>query len=111
MPFPKDTGTRGASYATIGDETAGDDASAQFENLFYFGMSYYSFSMFRLQQARHRLFDLIEQFVNDAVKLDLDTLAFRGGNGHVLNLHIEANYDGVRRACQQNIRFRDRSDR
>src|SRR5260370_41907087 len=93
--FPEHARARGASYATIGHETAGDDASAQFKDLFHLGMSYYSFSMFRLEQARHRLFALIEQFVNDAVKLHLHTLAFRSGNRHVLNLHIEANHDGV----------------
>src|SRR5258708_16223673 len=43
--FPEHARARGASYATIGHETAGDDASAQFTDLFHLGMSYDSFSL------------------------------------------------------------------
>src|SRR4029077_3141991 len=87
LPFSEDTGTRRASYATIGHETAGDDASAQFEDLFHLGVSNNGFSMFGFKQTSHRFLDLIEQFVNDAVKLDLPTLAFGGGSGDVLNIY------------------------
>src|SRR2546421_4135326 len=60
LPFPEHARARGASYATIGHETAGDDASAQFKDLFHLGVSNNGFSMFGLEQTCHRFFDLIE---------------------------------------------------
>src|SRR5437867_7736941 len=56
----QDTRSCRSRDATIGDETSGHDPSAQLENLFHFGVANDRFAMFRFEQARHRLFDLIE---------------------------------------------------
>src|SRR5438128_6244087 len=69
-----------------------------------------SFSEFRLEYSCHRVFDLIEQLVNDAVKLDLDAFAFRCRNSHVFNFGVEADNNGTRGACEQNVRFRNWPD-
>ena len=74
-------------------------------------MSDHRFTMFGLEQAGHCFFDLIEQFVNDAVKLDLYALPSRRGNGHILDLHIKADDNCVRCARQQNVRLRNGPDR
>ena len=68
------------------------------------------FAEFGVEQSGHRVFDLVEQFINDAVELDLNAFAFRSGDRHVLHLCVEADDDGVRCACEQNVRFRDRAD-
>ena len=73
-------------------------------------MSDDGFPMFGIEQAGHRFFDLIEQFVNDAVKFDLDAFAFRGRDSHTLDFDVEADHDGVRRAREQNVRLRNWSD-
>ena len=70
----------------------------------------HGFPVFGLKQAGHRFFDLVEQLVNDAVKLDLYAFTFRGRDCHALNFDIEADHDGIRRACKQNVRLRNRSD-
>src|SRR6266446_7191088 len=51
LPFSENTGARGASYATIGHKTAGDDASAQFKDLFHLGVSNNGFSVFGFKQT------------------------------------------------------------
>src|SRR6266404_2251269 len=56
----QDPCSRRSRDATIGDETSGHDPSAQLEYLFHFGMANDRFAMFRVEQARHRFFDLIE---------------------------------------------------
>src|SRR2546423_2872615 len=58
-----------ASNSPVCDQTAGDDSSAEFENLFHFGMAQDGFAEFRIEQSGHRVFHLVDQLVNDAVKV------------------------------------------
>ena len=67
--------------------------------------------MFGLEQAGHRFFDLIEQFINYAIKFDLYALVLRGRDRYGFDFDVETDHDGVRRARKQNVRFRNRSDR
>src|ERR1051325_6527971 len=60
-------GARRPRNPAIGDETSGDDALAQLENLFDLGVADDSLAMFRGEQAGHRFLNLIDQFVDDAV--------------------------------------------
>ena len=105
LAFPQYASAGDAGDATIGYETTGDNASAQLENLFHFGVTDDGFSMFGIEQAGHRFFELVDQFINDAVKFDLHAFAFRGGHRNIFDLHVEADYDRVRRARQQNVRL------
>ena len=68
------------------------------------------FAMFRIEQARHRFFDLVDQLVNDAVKFDLHAFAFRRGHSLAFDFDVETDDHCIRRACQQHVGFRDRSD-
>ena len=80
------------------------------ENLFHFGVADDGFAMFRIEQAGHRFFDLVDQLVNDAVKFDLDAFAFCGGHGLAFDLDVETDDDRVRCARQQHVGLRNRPD-
>src|SRR5690242_85446 len=101
----------GACNPAIGHETTSNDASAQLENLFNLRVSNNGFAQLRFKQTGHGVFDLIKQFINDAVKLDLHAFAFCSRDRHGLNFHVEADDYCLRCAGEQNIRFRNRPDR
>src|SRR5215831_18019185 len=99
-----------ASNPAIGDEATSDDPSAQLENLFHFRVSNDRFAQLRFQQTGHGVFDLIEQLINNAVKLDLHAFALRSRDRHGFNLHVKTDDYCLGCASEQNIRFRNRSD-
>ena len=68
------------------------------------------FAMLRVEQARHCFFDLIEKLVNDRVKFDLHAFVFGRGYCHVFHFDVEADDDGVGRARQENVVFRNWPD-
>ena len=68
------------------------------------------FAVFRREHAAHGFADLVEQFVNDAVELDLNALALGGLCSAVLGLGAKADDDGIGRAGQKDIGLRDRAD-
>src|SRR4030095_3908008 len=105
------SGASGPSDSPIGHQTAGHDTFAQLEDLFHFGVSDDGFAEFRLEHSRHRVFDLVDQFVNDAVKLDLNAFPFRGRHRDIFNLSVESDDNCVGRPGQQNVRLRNRPDR
>ena len=107
---PQNAGARRPGDAAVGHKATGDDASAELENLFHFGVADDGFAMFRVEQAGHRFLDLVDQFVNDRVKFDLDAFAFRGGHGLAFDFDVEADDDRIRGAGQQNVGFRNRPD-
>ena len=78
--------------------------------MFHFGVAEDGFTEFRIEQSGHRVFHLVDQLVNDAVKFDLHAFAFRGRDRHVFNFSVKADHDGVGRARQQNIRLRNWAD-
>ena len=80
------------------------------EDLFHFGVADDGLAMFRIEQAGHRFFDLIDQLVNDAVEFDLDAFAFGRADGVAFDLDVEADDDRVRSAGEQNVGLGDRSD-
>ena len=59
-------------------EATGDDAPAQLENLLDLGVADDGLAMLRIEHAGHRFLHLVDQFVDDAVKLDLHAFAFGG---------------------------------
>src|SRR5207244_3411806 len=86
LAFSQHASASGAGDSSIGNQTTGNDALAQFENLFHFGMTNIRFAMLGIEQPRHRFFDLVEQFIDDAVKLDLHIFALSRGDCHAFNL-------------------------
>ena len=106
----QDSRARGPSDAAIGHQTTGDDSAAQLEDLFHFRVTDDGLAMFRIEHAGHRFFDLVDQFVNDAVKFDLDAFAFRGAHGVAFDFDVEADDDRVRSARQQHVGLGDRTD-
>src|SRR5256714_15411955 len=64
-------GARSPRNPAVGDEASGHDALAQLENLFHLGVADDRLPMFRIEQTGHRFLNLVDQFVNDAVELDL----------------------------------------
>src|SRR5206468_9498547 len=66
----------GARDPAIGNEATSDDSSAQLENLFHLRVSNDGFAQFRVEQTGHGVLELIEQLINNAVKLDLHAFAF-----------------------------------
>src|ERR1700716_2715228 len=68
------------------------------------------FSQFGVEQSDHRLFYLINQFVNDAVEFDLHTLTLSSGSSLVFGFDIKTDNDGVRGRRQKDIRFTDWAD-
>src|SRR5262245_61829261 len=100
-----------ARNPAVGHETTSDDASAQLENLFHLSVSDDGFTQLRFQQTGHGVFDLIKQLINNAVKLDLHAFAFCSRHCHGFNLHVKTDHYCLGCAGEQNIRFRDRSDR
>src|SRR6266404_9466916 len=110
LAFACDARASGARDSAVGHQTTGDDASAQFENLFDLGVAEHGFAELRLEHTRHRVLDLVDQLVNDAVKLDLNAFALRGRDRHVFDFDVKSDDDSVRGARQQNIRFRNRPD-
>src|SRR5215471_18405709 len=99
------------SNPAIGHETTSDDASAQLENLFHLCVSNHRFAQLGFQQTGHGVFDLIEQLINNAVKLDLHAFAFRSRDRHGFNFHVKTDDYCLGCAGEQNIGFRNRSDR
>ena len=64
----------------------------------------------RLEQARHRLLDLVGHVVDDRVEADVDLLALGQVGGVAIGPHVEADDDRVRRRGQQHVRLVDGAD-
>src|SRR6476660_2229988 len=111
LALSQNTGAPSARDPAIGHEATSDDASAQLENLFHLRVSNDGFAQFRVQQAGHGVFHLIEQLVNNAVKLHLHAFAFCSWDRHGLNFHIKTDDYCFGCAGEQNIGFRNWSDR
>ena len=65
---------------------------------------------FRVEEAEHGFFDLIDEFVDDGVELDLDAFRFGGFDGFALEFDAEADDDGVCGGGEEDIVFGDRAD-
>ena len=82
-----DAGVRLAVHLAVGDEAAGGLALVDLENLAALGVADDGLAGEGLKKAEHGLANLVDEFVNDGVKLDLDP----GGLGrfHRLGLHLD----------------------
>src|SRR5205807_2675549 len=84
-------------------ETSCDDSLGKLEHLPDFRVPNDAFSNLGIKHSDHRFFDLIDQFIDDAVKLDLNSFPLRRGCGLIFDFDIEADDDGVRSRSQQYI--------
>src|SRR5207302_888550 len=99
----EDASPSGSRNATIGDQAPGHDTSAQLEYLFDLGVTNDGFPLLRIEHSGHRFFYLIQQFINDAVELDLNAFPFRCRHRHALDFDIEADHDRVRSAGEKDV--------
>ena len=97
--------------AATADHAAGHVAAlGEFKNLPHLSRADDVFFDGRLEQARHCLLHLVNQFVNDRVKLDLHSLPF-GDVGHPdIDARVEAKDDPFGSGRQMDIRLGDRAD-
>src|SRR5687767_13742944 len=98
-------------YASVADNAAGHLAAlGQFENLFDLGAANDIFLEHRIEQAGHGLFHLIDQLIDDRVKLDLHAFPL-GHIGHAdIQARMETDNDRVGGGSQMHVRFGNRPD-
>src|SRR6266481_1678893 len=78
------------------DHATGDgNALGKGENLADFGRADDDVLQDRIQQAGHGLLHLVNQFINDGIKLDLDPFALGDVRNTVVNPGVEPEYNGV----------------
>ena len=92
-----------ASDTTIGDGTPRGPAALDFEDLLNQGVTDEFFACERIEQAEHRVPHLVDQLVDDRVEFDLNIFALGGDHGLALDLGIEADDDGIRGTCEEDI--------
>src|SRR5208282_5584803 len=97
-----------ANQAAVVDDAAGDVAAfGQLEDFADLGRADDDLFDDRFQQAGHGFLDLVDQFVNDRVELDLNPFPF-GQVGHTdINAGVETQNDGGGGGGEQDIRFGD----
>src|SRR6266513_667599 len=103
------------AHLAFDDASAGDDAPrnipalGQGEDFTHFRGTDDDFLDQRIQQARHRLLYFVDQFVNDGVEFQLDSLAL-GQVGHtVVNASVEAENYRFGGRSQEHVRLSDRA--
>ena len=80
----------------LGDDAAGDAADLRgLEGLFDFGLADRLLDLDRLEQALHRVAQVLGDFVDDRVGADVDALALGGAAGVGQRPHVEADDDRV----------------
>ena len=77
LPATQNSGAPCSRNSAICHETPGDSPLRKLENLPDFRMADHTFPNFRIQHSDHRLFHLVDEFVNDAVELDLNAFPLR----------------------------------
>src|SRR5207245_1020750 len=91
----RNTGSTGSHNSPVQYETSRNDSLGKCENLSHLRVPDDALSNLRIKQSDHSLFHLIDQFVDDAVELDLNSFALCGRCGLVLHLDVETNDHGV----------------
>ena len=64
----------------------------------------------RSQQARHGGLNVVHEIVDDVVVADLDARLVRGRLGLHVGAHVEAQHDGLGRACEHDVGLGDAAD-
>src|SRR3954471_4684850 len=95
----------------VGDHAAGDGAELRrLEDLPHLGRAEPHFLERRLEDAGHRLLDLVGHVVDDRVQPHVDLLALGDLRGVAIRPHVEADDDGVRGQRQQHVELVDGAD-
>src|SRR6516165_9234578 len=105
LPFSEHAGARSPGDSAVRHIASRNGASRKLEDLLDLGMPDYSFPNLGIKQPDHRFLHLIDELINDAVKLDLNPFALGCCSGLILSLDIEADDHRVRGGCQEHIRF------
>ena len=100
-----------ALNVAVGDETAGDVADAWRPcTPCGFRRGRELFADFRFQESRERLFQIVENFVDDAVEADFDAALLGHLAGGFVGDNVESDDDGVGRIGQFDVAFVDAAD-
>ena len=95
----------------VGDAAAGDLADLRdiedFEDL---GVAEHSLAPLGREQARHRLFHVVHEIVDDVVIADFDAGLFGGGTRFLVSAHIEADDRGTGGFGERDVGFGDAAD-
>src|SRR6476661_10977906 len=75
----------GADDAAVGDVRAGDDRSADLDDLAHLGAPLDDLDLLRLEQARECLLDVVDELVDDVVQANVDLLDLGHPPGGVRN--------------------------
>ena len=86
-PATDDAGVGFAMHLAVGNETSGSFAFVDFENLTTLRMTDHRLAGQRIQQSEHRLTNLVDQLVNNRVKLDFDPCRLRRLQGSRVSRH------------------------
>jgi len=63
--------------------------------LFDLGVADDRFAMLWVEHLGHRVFDLVDELVNDRVKFDLHAFTFRHGHSACFDLYAESDHDCI----------------
>src|SRR5258708_4121872 len=85
----------GANNSAIGHEATGDCSLRQREHLTNFGMAGNGLPNFGIQHPDHGFFYLVDEFVDNAVKFDLNSFSLGRRCCLVFGLNVETDNDGI----------------
>src|SRR3984957_8642241 len=103
LPATQNSGSPCAGNSAVCDEAAGDSSLCKLENLPDLCMADNAFPNFRIEHPDHGFFHLVDEFVDDAIQLDLDAFPFRRGSSLILYLDVKTDDHRVRGGRQQDI--------
>ena len=97
--------------ASAADDTPGHVAAlGQGKNLAHLRGADHDFFNQRIQQARHRFFHFVDQFVNDGVEFDLHRFAFGHVRHPVVHAGVKPEHNRVGGRRQEHVGFGDGAD-
>ena len=84
-----------ALHGAIGNDGTADEALVDLEDLLHERMAYHLLSCEWIKQAKHGVPHLINEFVDDGVKLDLNAFTLGHSERLIFHLGIKSNDDGI----------------
>src|SRR5205823_6608219 len=100
-----------ALHGAVGDAAARDLADlGNVEHLQDLGVAEHGFAQRRREQAGHRLFDVVDEIVDDVVVADFDAVTFGGRGRFLVGADREADDGGVETFRQRDVGFRNTAD-
>src|SRR6478609_4269918 len=100
-----------ALHGSVGDAATGDLADlGNVEHFQDLRIAQHGFAQRRREQAGHRLFDVVDEIVDDVVVADLDAVALGRGRRFLVGADGEADDGGVETLRQRHVGFGNAAD-